>query len=532
MNQRNIIIGSCGLVLLGTSIVGLLGWHSAKSRIDELESENSVLQRQEMKSAVLRSVSSQMEEIAYQQRNISEKEREAAVEQTKIANEMRERSETERQNALQAQQKAQESERKALDAFDLAENQRQMAEHQRIQAEFSKRTADTLSYVALSRSLGSISTTQYQTGNYEIANMLSYISYLYANRYKSDIYYPAIFQSLMLSSQSKKSWTKHNGAVTGLSFIHGNEKRFVTVSNYGEIILHELDGEKLKSLTLFNNHQFDFRSVYVTQENHILAVSRTGYLVIIKYYKQKTILPLDMIDYPDRIDYIDDESYYLISGKSSIALLDGKNFNIVRSRKLDFNIIAHGRKNYKPLLFDDKGRMHLVSNIENFKIEYVPVKGKVTAFAYSNNTHLDVYGMHDGTIYVIDKNKKVHKLVGHQSRISKIKVNGNRIYSSSYDGSINFWTVSGEKIEPITLFKTESWILYFDFDLSKESVWTCEQKGAITHAIISIPIMVEKIKKKIVRDFTPDEWNYYVGRNIPFESLTGRTTTARKEVGQ
>jgi hypothetical protein len=37
-----------------------------------------------------------------------------------------------------------------------------MAEHQRIQAEFSKRVADTLSYVALGRSLGSLSVTQSQ----------------------------------------------------------------------------------------------------------------------------------------------------------------------------------------------------------------------------------------------------------------------------------------------------------------------------------------------------------------------------------
>ena len=32
-------------------------------------------------------------------------------------------------------------------------------------------------------------------------------------------------------------------------------------------------------------------------------------------------------------------------------------------------------------------------------------------------------------------------------------------------------------------------------------------------------MMVERIKHKLKRNFTKDEWNYYFGENIPYESF-------------
>ena len=86
-------------------------------RIDNLESQISELERKEKHATVLRSVSAQMEEIAYEQKAISDEKREEAFQQTRLANEMRERSEIERQHAITAQNSALVSERKALEAY-------------------------------------------------------------------------------------------------------------------------------------------------------------------------------------------------------------------------------------------------------------------------------------------------------------------------------------------------------------------------------------------------------------------------------
>ena len=67
----------------------------------------------------------------------------------------------------------------------------------------------------------------------------------------------------------------------------------------------------------------------------------------------------------------------------------------------------------------------------------------------------------------------------------------------------------------------------FTFDNSKNYAWIGDQNGNLTEALLSVPMMVDRVKKKLNRDFTTDEWNYYIGKNVPYESFL---TTRGKEV--
>ena len=106
MGKKDLIIGAVGLALLMTAIAGMIGWYTSNTRVRALEAQLQELRRQEMRSAVLQSVSKQMEQIAFQQKEISDEQREEAIQQKKVADEMRQRSEMERMNALIAQEQA------------------------------------------------------------------------------------------------------------------------------------------------------------------------------------------------------------------------------------------------------------------------------------------------------------------------------------------------------------------------------------------------------------------------------------------
>ena len=520
MNKKVIITGCVALLLGASTTVGFLGWRSEHEKVEDLQQQLASLQQQEMRSAVDRSVSAQMEEIANEQREISDEKREEALQQTRIANEMRLRSELERQNALEAEHNAVLSEKRAIEASNIADSQRVMAEHQRILAEVSKRKADTLSYIALGRSLGSISTIQAQAGNDDVANLLTYASYLYTSRYGGDIYIPAVFQSLMESSKSMVSWTEHTGAVMNLEYMPGEDNRLVSVSNYGEIILSERQGDHLLTTTLFKNSQFDFRDVIISKSTgRIYAVSRSGHLVIImEDLKTVKTFVLDKIEHPIRIHDISDTNM-LIIGENSMALFDTKR-NIIRGTKqLDFHVIKGSRKAGLPILFDDKGKMHLVTGLDNIETEEVPIPGTVTAYCESKNTGIEAYGMSDGSIWLLSKDGKKQKLIGHRSRISKMKLNGRRLFSSSYDGKVNLWITDKEKVEPMTLVETKNWIMHFNFDSTKNTFWMGDAKGNLTAVNISVPLMVENVKKKLKRDLTTEEWNYFIGQSIPYEKF-------------
>ena len=507
------------MVILGLALVALAGLTVAYLRLktvnNQLSTQLKEKENQEKRSQVLRSVSAQMEEIAFEQKIISDEQREEALRQSRLANEMRERSEMERHKAIIAQNMALASERKALDAYDQAEQQRQAAEHQRIQAEFSKRVADTLSYVALGRSLGSMSLAQWGAGNHEEACLLSSAAYHYTRTYNANIYYPSVYQSLSRCSESVHSWTLHDGVVTDLDFSTANPKQLVSVTDYGEVSVHEKKGDHIESHTLLKDSRYAFTDCYVRPSTgDIYAIDRNGSLFI-HSAKGNVIIPLKGILHPFSLENLKDDRYLLIVGEDALIEMDMNTNTVISKRKLDFKPVYSNRYDYSPIVFDDKGKMHIIRTIDKIESREVPVSGQVTAFASSKNQHYEVYGMENGTIFLVDADREVHRLVGHQSRISKLKTNGARLYSSSYDGTVNLWMTNSARIEPMTLLYVNTWILNFTFDKSKNYLWVCDQHGTLSEALISVELMAEQVNKSLARNFTDEEWNYYVGKNIP-----------------
>lgn len=518
MNRDNIIKWVAGGALAVLTATALTGWQAERRRASGLESQLAELREQEKRSAVVRSVSKQMEEIAYQQKVVSDEQRVEAQQQTILANEERLKAEASERQAKASEQRARASEQQAQEARLVAENQRLAAEHQRHEAELSRSQADTLRYRALGRSLGSLSTTHALSGNKELGDLLAYAAYLYTSRYGGDVYNTAVLKSLTVASQSKRSWAVHDGAVMAIDFMPGSDDDLVSVSSYGEVIRHKRVGSELQSTVLLKDSHYDFRSVFITDKNTIFAVSRSGHLLVIPQRGPQQIIAVSGVTRPCELSTINSDLMAVI-GEESITYMDMHTYKQLGTQKLGFKVTATGRANTHPLLFDDRGRMHEVTDFEKITTSKVPVKGHVTAFAESKTTGFNAYGMMDGTIYVFNAKGQQKKLVGHRSRVSRLKFNGPRLYSSSYDGTINHWLLSEEKTDPMPLLSTDGWIMYFTRDHSKNYIWTGDQYGTLTESLISIPVMVSRIKKQLKRDLTQEEWNYYIGNNVPRESF-------------
>ena len=465
------------LALAAIVCTGVTAWNmhekytQEQAVVNDLKSQIAHLTKREKESAVMQSVNAQLEEIANQQRIVSDERREEAVEQTKIANEMRQHAEQERQNA-------QIAERRALEASEVAKKEQIIAEKERLQAEYSKRVADTLSYIALSRTLANTAVTQYQTGNHELADLLEYAVCLYTNRYHGDLSHPVIYQALALTSQNKTVWNKHKGSVTDIAF--GDEKQgfFVTCSSYGEVIRHTIMGNRLNSTILISNPQYDFRDVFINRKtNAIYALSRTGELLI---FREKAIKNIKInVAKMKSMDTAGDQ--FILFGEKGMALFDTEKEIIVSDKQLPFVIEFATRFQNFPVIFDRQGRMHIVKGFNKLETKKVPFEGQVTAFAESKNSH-----------------------------------------SSSYDGVFNMWMTNMSKIEPMSFFNTKGWILNFTFDLQKNYIWAGDQNGNIIRALISLPMMQQQLRAKIKRNLTREEWNYYIGKNIPYEPFIGK----------
>ena len=446
--------------------LGVLYMHSRqndKARIHELEAKVVVLQKQGETSELDRSVSEQMEDIAHGQQALSEERSQEAIRQSEIA-------EAERQHALRSQAAAETSAKEAMHSYQVAEQQRKEADNQRQQAEHAKLVADTLNYISLGRTLGSQSYSIYQTGNTELGNMLAYASYLYTNNYGGDLYTPAVFQALIQSAGGRHSWNSHNGSISRLA-ISPRDHRLLTVSTFGEIFSHQIKGEQMQTSRLMSDKAYWFNDLYAAPDGKVYAISYTGQLVITDG-QQTRIIVVENVNKPFCLQTLNDGKSLLVVGENSIALFDIPTEKIMTTRRLDFQVTCTGRRDNKPLLFDNRGHMHLVNSLDKMTNEQVPVRGKVTAYANNREEHLTAYGMADGT----QKNA-------------------------------------------VTLYQSAHWLNDFTFINNKDYIMVGEHNGTVTRCLISLPKIAQRLRQNVKRNFTQEEWNYYVGKGIPYRKV-------------
>ena len=290
------------------------------------------------------------------------------------------------------------------------------------------------------------------------------------------------------------------------------------MSTYGEIFANKIEGGRIITDRLVSDKQYCFRDVFATKNGKCYAISNTGHLVVIENNKTK-IMPMDNVDKPFNLQSMNNEKQLLIIGENSLALLDIGTDRILGTRRLPFRVVYSGRHDYKPLLFDNSGGMHLVSSLNDMTNEKTGVTGQVTAFASSKNEHLAAYGLYDGSIWLTDGSGRKRKLVGHLSQVTKLKFDGKRLYSSSYDGKLLFWMTGEEQINPITLFQSGSWLTDFNFSTDKNYIWTGEHNGTITQYLISLSKIAQRLRQNVKRNFSREEWNYHVGKGIPYRKL-------------
>ncbi len=531
--RKNMLWGLACAVLGTGCALGFGFYYFEKERTAELEQQLAELSKKEHRAVIDQSINKQMEEIAYEQKRISDERTEEAKKQAEIAEE-------EKQRAIVAQNQAKASEEVARKERDNAEaqskeakRQAEIANDQRKTAELNKRVADTLSYIALGRSLASMASNQYQSGgNKELAKRLAYTSYWFTKTYgnRNDMYHFSEIQALMEVSEGKHSWNRlHKGGITGIAFIPNTNNELVTVSSYGEIFRHVNQDEKLKTMSLFANSNYDFRSVYVDPAGTIFAASYTGQLVVIPANGKAESIMLTDISHPKALDMFGDDILVVV-GERSVVFMNTKTYEQQGALHFNAKITASGRINKHPYIFDEQGNTHEIVSVNKMESRRKPnaVKGIVTAFARSDNKGINTYGTSDGKIYVEEKNGKVKELLGHRSRVTRLKVNGNQLYSSSYDGKMHLWLYENEKVEPIQLFQSDEsdgWIRYFNIDNKKTHLWSGDNNGNLTETLVSVDLMVDRLKGHLL---TEEQWNNYIGKSASYQMFINNVKGGEK----
>ena len=499
--------------------------HSASDR-ERLALSLEEFRDKEKKSVLIQRVSQQMEEIAYQQKDISEKRRQEAVAQTQKANRMQQQAELARERALAAQLEAEK-------AYRMADEQKNLAMERQLQAEQSKRVADTLAFLALGRSLGTLSVTQYRSGNMELASLLAYTAWWFTKRYDGDVYHPAVFNALSLSCRQDQLWFGHKGAVTGIKLLSGGEEKaragrnplpgLVTVGKYGEMIRWKSEnGQTYTSELLLNDPCYDFRDVLLRSDSQMYALSYCGQLISTDSAGIVTrFLPKG--EYRQLISIA--SNLVLAVSTTGIYSFDCINHEIQPYFQPEHSITCVGQMEGYLYVFFKNGTVALLSSDGTFLrfIDSLPENSVVTAFCPLTNERYAI-GYREGVILICDKNGNIRqKLIGHQAAVTAISRKGNKLFSSSYDCTLRLWDLRKGKTESAVIVTSPGWIHTFCFHPDGTSVFMGDEQGRLYRVPVSPDHMATVVRQGLQRDFTREEWEYYIGKQIPFESYYLKT---------
>ena len=314
-------------VLVGVAIAFYqLGSRQSRRELTAMQEEMDRLVEAEKDAAIVKRVSQQMEDIAYQQKAISDQQRDRAEEQSVLATRNAARAEME-------SRAAREAEHKANAAADVAEKERANAERQQVialeqrdQATYARNVADTLNRRTQARSLAVSSQVRREAGEADVADLLAYASWYFLKNNRGNQYYAETFKSLTQATDGiPRSRVRENGAVNAIAKIPGSPGQCIAVTNYGEVewlTAIQKDGTKqIESKQLLFNPTYDFRDVLVFGKQ-IYALSLKGPLCKLDFTGKLVTVPLAADDY---FKMLQTRGRLLVAGRRSLCwYTDGK----------------------------------------------------------------------------------------------------------------------------------------------------------------------------------------------------------------
>jgi WD40 repeat protein len=529
-------------VLVGVAFLFYhLGSRHSQRELAAMQEEMDRLIEAEKDAAIVKRVSQQMEDIAYQQKAISDQQRDRAEEQSLLATRNAERAEMESRAAHEAEKKANAAADVAEKERANAERQQMIAVEQRDEATYARNVADTLNRRTQARSLAVSSQVRREAGEPEVADLLAYASWYFLKNNRGNQYFADTFKSLALATNGSLRYkVKENGAVNAISQVPGTPGQCVVVTNYGEVEWLTAGPNRIDSTPLLFNSAYDFRDVLVI-DGKIYALSVRGPLCILDFNGEMKEIPLPQENYFKMLPM---GGGLLLAGRQSISWYsDGK---ITGSETLGKTLSALVNRNGTICLFFKDGsyaEMDATGNVEEKK-PYLP--NVVTAAYYDEDTDCLLLGTEDGTVYPVNKyNRVMETLAAHKSRCVSITMLGSVVVTGGYDKTAYIWNMDNLMFESGMSFREElnekntvrravnsskiptEWLVPVDYtydgwtlsvcgDADGKTVWIGTSAGNVILLNSSADDMAHQLYNKINRNLTQQEWTRYVGASIPY----------------
>ncbi|MTI22594.1 WD40 repeat domain-containing protein, partial [Fulvivirga sp. RKSG066] len=452
--------------------------------------------------------------------------------------------------ALLAKQDAEQQRIRAEAGEASAERNAALAEEKRIEAEkneqlakvrereaiVAKAAADRLRYLALGKAMG-LKSTQLRTEQKELKGLLAQHAYLFNSKYEGDPYDNDIYDGLYyaikeLDDPLVKSLEGHEKGIRTLTSSPNGNLVF-SADTEGKILKWSLQGERRVADTLASSRRQNHvvRSLAVTSDNSRLIAggefnrgSGASYVEILQTSGKNEPKQLDGFEGSvwNLIITPDDQGFYTLDkGGKSIKYSNFNEVNEVATSNIRLNDIALSNDGNYIIAAGNNGKIYLFDTQRNFAQSEIYNNGaKVLNIATSQDNQVAI-GDETGLIKVFKLfgNQGVTRLVGHSSPIEAIEFSrdGRFIATASRDKTVRLWNRKRLNAQPITLKDHPDWVFSIAFTPNGQQILAGTKETVVRAWPTNIEVMTDKICSKIDRNMTEDEWQAFVGDDVPYE---------------
>jgi len=504
---------------------------------------------------------------AESQKSLAQQKEQEAIEQTKIAEEQKKKALESEQEALVQKELANEEKKNAEKSAQLAKYQEKIAKQKSIEAEQQKAIAEKsaneakkqqsiaeeaklnaqkLRMLSISQSMA-VKSVQIDIDT-TLRALVAYQSYLFNNDFDGNKFNPDVYNGLYYAHKyffgnESTDYNAHTDHVKAMAF-HPEYNYVYSTGSDGKIMKLNLTNIHDTSL-YFNTKSINRCLIYSPDGKHIVAGLNNG-----------ALLAFNLSATPVAPELIHNFKYAVTSvfydTKETIIAMDNRgnlisyNFSTkkVESSKNDVVIKSITQANNTYYAVGKDGLIYLINSF--FPFEYTVIKltysddGKsgqlnkienleennskftiINALAISHDKKNFAIGDLNGSVLVFDTESLAfrYRLTGQTARINSLDFTSDSKFlaSASNDGSILIWSTDDYNLAPYKLTDNEQWVLLLQFVNKGNELLAAYADGKIRKWPIDYDKIAIKVKEKINRNLTLEEWQQYVAVDIEYE---------------
>lgn len=371
-----------------------------------------------------------------------------------------------------------------------------------------------------------------QVDDKNLKGLLARQAYLFNKQYDGPENNPDVYNGLYSALVAFKgldynSLKGHDGAVRSLAFLPGKNV-FYSSGTDGKIIRWDMTSGTPRPQILIDNN-FINRSLAISSNGRWLACGTGTSSIQLFNLHQPGVQPQLLEGHKGWVwdlEFIKGKDILIStsSDKSIIYwnLLTNEHHTIVTYNN-KIRVICLSKDGKYVYGGTDDGKV-VRWNIDNGEAKVLVDDNNNSIYALTMNSTGSKMAIGDknGNVLIVDPStgRRLSVLKAHSARVLDISFSpdNTQLATSSFDGTIKIWNARNLSENPVVITAHESWVFAIAFSNDGKTLVSSSEKGnLIYYWPTRTSEMADQICGLISRNMTQQEWNTYVGYDIPYQ---------------